>query len=200
MTRSTPTFHGWRAMILHRPHATVEAITLQLRQLGMSAQAAWPDLPAAWHPDAQTVLFYDADMGHEGQFPWAQGAMPLPAVALIGSEAPGRLAWAIAQGTDAHLFKPVGSGGVYSALVFACEAFARRAAHREEAEALRERLAGRQVLAEATALIMVAEHLDAGAASDRLRRLAMAERKTLEAMAEALVMRGEGRVERDGRA
>lgn len=200
MSRSTPSFHGWRATILHRPHATVDAIALQVHQLGMTALAAWPELPEGWQADARDVLFYDADMGHAGQFPWAQGEMPVPAVALIGSEAPGRLAWAIAQGTDAHLFKPLGSGGVFAALVLATEAFAQRRAHREEAEDLRERLAHREVLAEAVALIMVESALPARQAYDRLRRLAMDERRTVEAMAEALVERMEGRRDRHDRA
>lgn len=200
MSRSTPSFHGWRATILHRAHATVEAIALQLQQLGMTAVTAWPDLPAGWQPGEREVLFFDADMGHEGQFPWAPGQMPLPAVALIGSEAPGRLAWAIAQGTDAHLLKPVGSGGVFAALVFATEAFAQRQAHRAEAEDLHDRLAHRQVLAEAVALLMVSEKRSAQNAYDHLRRLAMTERRTIEAMAEALVERQEGRRDRNDRA
>ena len=44
---------------------------------------------------AADFLFFDADLGHDAQFPWAPGAAPMPPIALIGSEAPGRIEWAL---------------------------------------------------------------------------------------------------------
>ena len=180
----TPNFEGRRALVLHRPHDVVEAISRQLRQLGVTALSAWPELGA----DAVSAdfLFFDADMGFDGQFPWPEGMTPMPAIALIGSEAPGRLAWAIRQGADAHLLKPVGSGGVFSALVIASEAFARRSAMRTELDGLRSRLGRRQLVAEATACLMVQNDLPATAAYDLLRRRAMEAQLTIEAMAERI--------------
>jgi AmiR/NasT family two-component response regulator len=176
----TPNFVGRRAVVLHRPHELVEALSRQLSQLGAVPLAVWPELPA----DAASadVLFFDADMGFDGQFPWAAGEAPMPAIALIGSEAPGRLAWAIRQGADAHLLKPIGSGGVFSALVIASEAFARRA----ELDGLRTRLGKRQLVAEATACLMVQNDLPANVAYDLLRRRAMEAQLTIEAMAERI--------------
>jgi len=174
------------ALILHRPHPVVEAITRQLAQLGVRCEGSWPELPADAAPVAD-LLFYDADMGHDGQFPWAPGTAPMPAIALIGSEAPGRLAWAIRLGADAHLLKPVGSGGVFTALVIASEAFARRSAMRDELAGLRSRLEQREVVAEATACLMLQGNLPAEEAYARLRREAMTARLTIEAMAEKIV-------------
>lgn len=188
-SHSTPSFEGRFALIVHRPHQVVEALVRQLGQLDMAHKQAWPDVPSGPNASRFDVLFYDADMSHDGQFPWLPGRAPVPAVALIGSEAPGRLAWAIRQGADAHLLKPVGSGGVYSALVIASEAFAKRSAMRAEVEGLRARLGQRQRVAEATACLMVQLNLSADDAYDRLRREAMDARLNIEQMADRIVAR-----------
>lgn len=182
---TTPSFEGRRAAILHRPHDVVEALQRQLHQLGISVVPMWPDVTDT----GCDVLFYDADMGHDGQFPWAAGVAPMPSIALIGSEAPGRLAWAIRQGADAHLLKPIGSGGVYSALVIATEAYARRSVVAGELQSLRARLERRQVVAEATACLMVLDNVSADAAYASLRRQAMEARVTIEDMAASVVAR-----------
>ena len=183
----TPNFGGRRALIVHRPHALVEAIARQLAQLGISYQLHWPDLPAGVAPAASDLLFYDSDMGHDGQFPWHPGQVPMPSIALIGSEAPGLLAWAIRMGADAHLLKPVGSGGVFAALVIATEAFARRSALHHELDGLRSKLDKRQLVAEATACLMLQGNLPADAAYGALRRDAMLSRLSIEDMAERVV-------------
>ena len=198
--RTTPQFDGQRAAILHRPHGVVDAIVRQLAQLGVHSDVFWPDLPAALADNDYDHLFYDADMGHDGQFPWAPGQAPIPAIALIGSEAPGRLAWAISMGADAHLLKPIGSGGIFAALVIASQAFANRAILAAELHDLRERLAGRQVLAEATACLMMLGNISAHAAYDRLRQEAMAQRETIDAAALRIVQQMGSRHGRSDRA
>lgn len=196
--RTTPQFDGQRAAILHRPHGVVDAIVRQLTQLGVQSEVFWPDLPPALADNTYDHLFYDADMGHDDQFPWAPGQTPMPAIALIGSEAPGRLAWAIGMGADAHLLKPIGSGGIFAALVIASQAFAKRAALASELRDLRERLAGRQLLAEATACLMMLDNSSAHAAYDRLRQEAMAHRETIDAAALRIVQQmGSGHVRSD---
>jgi response regulator NasT len=187
-----------RALILHRPHATTDAISRQLTQIGMAAVCAWPELPAGFEVAEYGVLFFDADMGHDEQFPWAAGETPIPAIALIGSEAPGRIAWAIRRGADAQLLKPVAGGGVFSALLIANEAFARRARLRNEVAGLRRRLDGREVLAQATALLMLDDNLGAADAYRSLRRRAMDAQLPLEEMAARLL--AENRARRHGRA
>lgn len=181
-----PNFHGKRALILHRTHPIVDAISRQLAQLGISAQTCWPELLPSAAVDAD-LLFFDADMGHDEQFAWEAGAAPMPAIALIGSEAPGRLAWTISRGADAHLLKPIGSGGVFTAVVMASEAFATRSALRIELNGLTSRLDQREVIAEATACLMLRANLPAETAYAQLRRDAMTARLTIEAMAEQIV-------------
>ncbi|MDJ0933056.1 hypothetical protein [Breoghania sp.] len=81
----TPNFRGWKAVILHRPHGDVDHLTCQLERLGMEVAHAWPNL-APEHKAADLILF-DANMGHEEQFPWPQSDLPMPMVALIGRRA-----------------------------------------------------------------------------------------------------------------
>jgi two-component system, response regulator / RNA-binding antiterminator len=179
--------HG-KALILHRPHATTEAIVRQLTQVGIPAECAWPDLPQGLAAADLGVMFFDADMGHDEQFPWAAGAAPMPSIALIGSEAPGRVAWAIRRGADAHLLKPIAGGGVFSALLIAGEAFARRQTLTTEVEALKRRLGLRESLAEATAILMLNDELNAADAYKSLRRRAMEQRVSIEDMAARVIL------------
>lgn len=193
-----PNFVGQHALVLHRPHPVVDAIARQLGQLGMECSQAWPDI-APGHLGFDH-LFFDADMGHDGQFPWTPGAAPVPTIALIGSEAPGRIAWAIQNGADAHLLKPVGSAGIYSALVIATTAFRQRAVLEGELVSLRRQLDRRQALAEATALVMQCECCDADSAYALLRQRAMEQRLTIEDLAVRLLDDRGGPDERRSRA
>lgn len=186
-TKPTPSFVGWRALVVHKAHPNVDAIMLQFERIGVAAVHCWPE--AIDLPDIHTfnVVLIDADMGYDGQFPWNPGEAPMPTIALIGSEAPGRVSWAMNQGADAQILKPIGSAGLYSALVAACHAFARRNALAAEVAGLRARLESREILAEATAFIMVRDNISARAAFQQLRLMAMADRETLEAAATRLV-------------
>lgn len=161
---------GARAVILHRPHDTVTALTRQLQAIGLVVTQAWPELgPEAMGAD---FVFFDADMGHDGQFPWAAGQSPMPLIALIGSEAPGRIEWALAAGAHAQMLKPVGDNGAYSALLIARDGFdAERALSAEIAE-LRRRLDERRTVVRAVATLM-RRGMNEDAAYAQLRRMAM---------------------------
>jgi AmiR/NasT family two-component response regulator len=182
-----PNFRGWSAIILHRPHAAAEAITRQLERIGATARIVWPELDAA--SGGADVVFFDADLGHDGQFPWPPGEAPMPLIALLGSEAPGRVEWAIGQGADAHILKPIGSAGVYSALVIARHAFAARRQLIAELEDMRDRLRRRPTVARAVIAIMQGEKMNEAAAFRRLRQIAMETRRTIEDAAEAVIAR-----------
>lgn len=187
MSRPTPSFIGWRALVVHKPHPNVDALLLQFERIGMAASHCWPEITDLPDLDQFNVVLIDADMGYDGQFPWKPGEAPVPTIALIGSEAPGRVSWAMNQGADAQMLKPIGSAGLYSALVAASHAFAQRKALLAEVAALRARLDSRELLAEATAVLMLRDNISAKAAFQKLRLMAMADRETLEAAAERLV-------------
>lgn len=174
---------GARAAILHRPHPTVTAIERQLAAIGLMAQAHWPELPPDFSAD---FLFFDVDMGFDGQFPWGDAASPMPLIGLIGSEAPGRIEWSLARGAHAQLLKPVGDSGVYSALLIARAGF--QARHRMAAEIgqLRDRLAGRETVVRAVMALVAQGYSDEDAFA-RLRRLATDRQESFEAAAERVL-------------
>jgi len=183
---STPSFEGTSALILHRAHANTEALARQLARIGVSAVTVWPEVEGQDF-DGYDFLLFDADMGYDAQFPWAAGEAPIPTIALIGSEAPGRVTWAVSHGADAQLLKPIGSSGVYAALVIATHAFGRRKALESHVGDLTARLANRENLAEATALLMVRHGISAATAYARLRRQAMEERRSIDDIAVSIL-------------
>lgn len=183
----TPSFEGFRALILHREHANTEALERQFARIGVKAVTFWPEIAPESNFADFDILLFDADMGYDEQFPWSVGEAPIPTIALIGSEAPGRVTWAVSHGADAQLLKPIGSSGVYSALVIATHAFRRRKALEAQVAALGDRLANRENLAEATAVLMVRHGISAGGAYASLRRLAMEERRTIDEVARSIL-------------
>lgn len=188
---------GARAIILHRPHPTVQALTRQLTAIGLEVSQHWPEIgPEGLAAD---FVFFDADMGHDAQFPWAPGASPMPMIALIGSEAPGRIEWSLQIGAHAQLLKPVGDNGAYSALLIARDAFDAQRALSAEIADLRRRLDERQTVVRAVTLLAARGRTEAEAYA-QLRQMAMAWRVNFEDAAARIVARlGEGRSDDDRR-
>lgn len=185
MTRMrTESLGGARALVLHRPHPATQPLLRQLHVIGLEAREAWPELPT----EAVTAdfVFYDADMAHDGQFPWAPGASPMPMIALIGSEAPGRLRWAMTMGAHAQLLKPVSGSGVYAALLVARSNFDRSIEAAARIADLESRLSARQTIVQAV-MIFVLRGKSQSEAYELLRRTATAWRVTIEEAAERLV-------------
>lgn len=179
-----PNLGGSRAVVLHRHHPTVAALTRQLQAIGLSVTHCWPDLPDT----LADFVFFDADMAHDAQFPWAPGAPPMPLIALIGSEAPGRIEAALRIGAHAQLLKPIGDGGAYSALLIAQATLDAQASLTAEVADLRRRLAARETVVRAVTLLAVG--MTEAEAYARLRRLAMDWRLTFEDAAARVVAQG----------
>lgn len=178
-----PNLGGARAFVLHRPHTTVQAITRQLSAIGLEAVECWPHLPA--EALAADFVFFDADLGFDEQFPWKSGEAPMPLVALIGSEAPGRIEWALSHKADAQLLKPVGTAGVYSALLIARQSFEARRQLAGEIASLRERVGERQTIVRAVAAL--SKGSDDDRAYAQLRSLAMSWQISVEEAARRIV-------------
>ncbi|SFJ15123.1 ANTAR domain-containing response regulator [Celeribacter neptunius] len=187
MTRQVQSLNlgGATAWILHRPHATVQSLSRQLGAIGLRVESAWPEPTADIL--AADFVFFDADMGYDEQFPWDRGHNPMPLIALIGSEAPGRIEWALSAGADAQLLKPIGDGGVYSALLIARATFGARQSLLAEVSHLNTRLNARQTVVQAVTLL-VARGQSEKQAYEQLRQMAMAWRVTLEVAAERIVV------------
>ncbi len=179
-----PNLGGARTIILHRPHPTVQALTRQLTAIGLVVTQVWPELgPEALAAD---YIFFDADMGHDGMFRWEAGQPPIPMIALIGSEAPGRIEWSLKAGSHAQLLKPVGDNGAYSALLIARDAFDAQRALSAEIADLRRRLDDRQTVVRAVTLLAARGKSEAEAYA-QLRQMAMAWRISFENAAARIV-------------
>jgi AmiR/NasT family two-component response regulator len=179
-----PNLGGAKAFVLHRPHPTVQEITRQLAAIGLDAVDCWPELPA--EALAAEFVFFDVDLGFDEQFPWQPGDAPMPLIALIGSEAPGRIEWALSHNADAQLLKPVGNAGVYSALLIARQAFEERRRLADEIASLETRVAERQTIVRAV-IALSGKGFDDERAYAQLRSLAMSWQISLEEAARRVV-------------
>ena len=184
LSGTIPHLGGARALVLHRAHADSAAVLRQLGAIGLAAELAWPDLPA----DAALAdfVFFDADMACDEQMPWAPGEAPMPLIAMIGTEAPGRVEWALKQRADAHLAKPVGNAGIYSALLIARQKFDERQALYREITSLRLQVSERRTVVQAVLRLTEQGRTEAEAFA-LLRRLAMDSQTTMEAAAARLL-------------
>jgi AmiR/NasT family two-component response regulator len=182
-----PNFRGQRALVLHRQDRNGEAILGQLERLGLFVALRWP--AEAVSADGIDVVFFDADNGFDGLFAWECGEASVPLIAVLGSEAPGRLEWTLAQRCSAYLMKPIGSTGVFSALTIAFNTFAEERARAAVLQRLDERLRLREAVIAAAADLMRRHDVGADAALRLLRQESMRRRSSIEAVA-ALVLDG----------
>ena len=164
--------------ILHRPDEGIARLVRQLGLLGLEAHVQWTPLDLQATP--ADIVLVDADQGWSGLLPWSGEPAPVPMVALLQSEAPGRVAWAISEGALAILPKPVVPAAVYPALVLAVAAHARVVEAAARMERLEERLRMRPLMHAAVRSIEMAVQCDEEAAYASLRRAAMKRRITIE--------------------
>jgi response regulator NasT len=180
-----PNLGGATAFILHRPHATVTALSRQLVAIGLDFREYWPELP----PDALAADFVFFDVDTSGSTSSSLGRLerhPCPSWPHIGSDAPGRIEWALSHKADAQLLKPVGTAGVYSALLIARQSFVARRRLADEIAALETRVAERQTIVRAVAAL-AAQGVEDGRAYAQLRSLAMGWRVSVEQAARRIV-------------
>jgi AmiR/NasT family two-component response regulator len=173
-----PDLVGWRAVILHRPDEGIDRTVRQLGLLGLTVRVQWEPLDIGRTP--ADIVLVDADQGWNGLLPWAGGSAPVPVVALLQSEAPGRTAWALAQGAGAILAKPVVASAIYPALVLAASVHRERTANSARLALLEERVKLRPLVHGAVSAIMTAHGLGEDAAYRCLRITAMKQRITME--------------------
>jgi AmiR/NasT family two-component response regulator len=177
----TPNFINWRAVILHREDSNIERLVRQLTLLGLQASAQWQPLAGENLPD---LVLVDADQGWDGLLPWGRGEpAPCPLVALLASEAPSRIAWALSHGAGAVITKPINTSAVFPALVMALALHEERAAARGRTEHYEERLRLRPLVHAAIRQLSLQRRVDDDEAYAMLRSNAMHLRQPIEAVA-----------------
>jgi AmiR/NasT family two-component response regulator len=174
---ATPNFAGGRAVILHRAGDTTDILARQLGLLGLKTSIRWRPLDSAADVD---MILVDADEGWDGLLPWRPETKPVPLIALLASEAPGRIAWALDQGADALIAKPVAASAVFPALVMAARRHGEARDAAERVAEMQERLRLRPLVLAAVQQLMAARTWTEEEAHRDLRRQAMRRRITLE--------------------
>ena len=174
------TLSGRHATIIHRADRHRDALVLQIARIGLDTLCLEPGMRLAERTD---VVLFDAEHGEDGLLPWATGQPPVPLIAIIGSEAPSRIEWALDQAASSFLRKPFGSSGAHTALLAAWRLHAERTTLRARAEELAERVRARPLVVRAVLEIMSRHRLGEAAALAALRRVAMARRLSIEAAA-----------------
>lgn len=180
MMSKTPNFTGWRAVILAEEDGNVERLRRQLSLLGFTSFVQWLPLSDADLPD---LVIVDADRGWDELLPWPARRPARPVVALLGSEAPGRIAWAIGCGAGAIIPKPVSSASIYPALVLAVSSHEQRQEEEARIAHLEERLRLRPIVFAAIERLKVSRSIDEEAAYALLRDHAMRQRMPIERLA-----------------
>lgn len=180
MSAPVTNFRSLRAVVLHRRDHNRDALESQLRRIGLQVICLTP-LAGESLPTAD-VVFFDADLGYQGLFPWERNAAPAPLIAVLASEAPGRLEWALDQGATSYLLKPIGSTGAFNALVVAFRLFAERREMRTALTDLAERVRARPIVVRAAIALMTGLGVSEDRALTLLRQTAMRERITVEAL------------------
>jgi AmiR/NasT family two-component response regulator len=176
-----PSFRGLHAQIAHTAGADRTLLQTQLERLGLRVSTV-DELPGPPGPDVD-VLFFDADRSasrpedDEGALPCA-----IPTIALIGSEAPGRLEALLRRQPSAYLMKPVRRTGIYSCLAIAIHQFAVLRQSNRRLQAAEDRVRLRRKVISAVVRLMQREQLSEDAAFQLLQRGAMARRISIEAL------------------
>lgn len=179
MSRITTNFRGLRALVLHPEGPTRDRLAAILERLGLGVSAQEIATLAQGAPPPCDLVLFDAD--EEIEAPLLDGlSRGLPTIALIGNEAPSRLARVVRFRCNSHILKPIRNTGVYSAVVLAINDHDRQRQTERDLAALRQRLAGRRVVMKAVLHRMETAGMDEDAAYEHLRRRAMELRVPIE--------------------
>ncbi len=182
--RETPNFTGWRVTVVHREDSNTERLVRQLRLLGARSTLQWSPLGTTAVPD---LVIVDADQGWDDLLPWRDTMPVCPVVALLGSEAPGRIAWALEQGACAIIAKPVAASAVYPALVMAVSIHQERQTVAERVKFLEERVRLRPLVHAAVERLMSVHAVNEERAYAILRDCAMRRRLPMEQLAAFII-------------
>jgi AmiR/NasT family two-component response regulator len=157
-----------------------DVLVRTLERLGLQVTIKGPEA-TDYVADAQDVVFVDADrdfifMGSD-----------IPHIALIGIEAPSRLASVVRHRAAAVLMKPVRATGVFTALFLAFNEQSVRRRELIERENLFRRAEGRRAVVKAILNIMKDKNLSDDDAYREMRLASMAKRISIEEFAAEVV-------------
>lgn len=176
-------FRGLQALVIFREDSNCTTLVSVLERLGLAVTVLEPEkLHRTGALPPCDLMLFDADDDTEelwsGKF---SGNVPI--IALVGNEAPTRLARVVRLRCDSHILKPIRTTGVFTAVLLAVNGRERRRQAERENDILRQRLAGRRTVMKAVLHLMSVCGIDEDAAYDWLRQEAMKQRVSIEDMA-----------------
>ena len=189
MRTALPNFRGQRALVLHWKDNNRVTLVRQLETLGLKVDVLWPadDVSA----NGYDVIFFDADQGYDGLFDWPPGPPPIPLIAMMGSEAPGRIEWTLSRMPSAYLVKPIGSTGVFSTLAIAFHTFGTTKELKDAIAELTRRAKARSIVFKAILSVMAHFGIGDDEAYQLLRAESMNQRVSIEDLSELVASNGE---------
>ncbi len=189
MRAALPNFRGQRALVLHWKDNNRVTLVRQLETLGLKVDVLWPadDVSA----NGYDVIFFDADQGYDGLFDWPPGQPPIPLIAIMGSEAPGRIEWTLSRAPSAYLVKPIGSTGVFSTLAIAFHTFGTTKELKDAIAELTRRAKARSIVFKAILSVMAHFGIGDDEAYRLLRAESMNQRISIEKLSELIASNSE---------
>ena len=175
-------FRGVNVLVIHSQDHNRALLTETLTKLGLKVQVADPsDAPTirAALNEAEIVIF-DTDMAEAVALALTGERNAVPAIAIVGLEAPGRLQRAFELEPSAVLYKPLRSTGIYSALFFAANEHRRRQELALKMQLLEARHRNRRFVTRAIVQLMRDRAIDDEEAFRLLRKESMRRRLTIE--------------------
>lgn len=174
-------FRGARAWVALPDDQNREVLVRTLDRLGLSVSERGPDA-TDFVAGQQDVVFIDAD----------QDFMVLdsdvPHIALIGMEAPSRLARVVRHRAASVLMKPVRATGIFTALFLAFNEHAIRQRELLERDNLARRAEGRRTVIKAILKIMRDDGVSDDEAYRKMRLASMAKRISIEEFAAEILV------------
>ena len=170
-------FRGLRAVIWHDSDPNRRLLEHYLLRLGLVVTTC-PTSGRIDPEDPGDIVLFDS----EQDLPLAGLAEACPLIALVGSEVPSRLEWALANNAHSMICKPIRSAGIYGSIVFAVNRFEERLALQAENHRLARKLQGRRAVVMAMLRLMRHDQMTEEEAFAFLRRTAMARRTTMETL------------------
>lgn len=180
---STPVrsnFRGARAWVALGDDPSRDVLVRTLERLGLQVTVKVPEA-TDFVADTQDVVFVDADQD------FIVMGSDIPHIALIGIEAPSRLARVVRHRAAAVLMKPVRATGVFTALFLAFNEHSVRQRELSEREHLSRRAEGRRAVVKAILKIMKEKDLSDDEAYREMRFASMAKRISIEEFAAEVV-------------
>lgn len=182
MERITTNFRGYRALVLQSDGENTASLSRILGKLGLQVTAQDPrELRPETLPE-YNLIFLDTDDESDG-LEALLNTQGTPIIAIIGNEAPSRLANVVRYRCASHILKPIRGTGVYTAVLLAVNEHSNRQRNERNREGLRVRLAGRREVTKAVIQLMRLCGIDEDAAYERLRADAMTRRVPIDQVA-----------------